>query len=267
MTIVPTGTPVIDAPEARRRMRSGEWVSTTSGIAPGVAQANLVILPRELAYDFLLFCMRNPKPCPVLDVTDPGSPVPQFAAPGADLRTDLPRYRVYRHGELVDEPLSIERYWSDDLVAFLLGCSFTFEHVMLESGMSLRHMECGCTVPMYKTSIACRPAGVFHGPMVVSMRPIPGGEVSRAVQISSRFPAVHGAPVHVGAPAAIGIQDLDTPDWGDPVPVREDEVPVFWACGVTPQAVAMAARPPLMITHSPGHMFITDIPIHSLAAL
>jgi uncharacterized protein YcsI (UPF0317 family) len=258
---------VMSAREARTQMREGRWTTTTSGIVPGVAQANLVVLPRDLAYDFLLFCMRNPQPCPVLDVTDSGSPVPVIAAPDADLRTDLPRYRVYRHGELVDEPLSIESYWSDDLVGFLLGCSFTFEHVMLESGMTLRHLECGCTVPMYKTSIACRPAGVFHGPMVVSMRPIAGGEVARAVQISSRFPAVHGAPVHIGVPEAIGIADLDRPDWGDPVPVHDDEVPVFWACGVTPQAVAMAARPPLMITHSPGHMFITDIPIPSLAAL
>jgi uncharacterized protein YcsI (UPF0317 family) len=258
---------MMSAREARTQMREGRWTTTTSGIVPGVAQANLVVLPRDLAYDFLLFCTRNPQPCPVLDVTDSGSPVPVIAAPDADLRTDLPRYRVYRHGELVDEPLSIESYWSDDLVGFLLGCSFTFEHVMLESGMTLRHLECGCTVPMYKTSIACRPAGVFHGPMVVSMRPIAGGEVARAVQISSRFPAVHGAPVHIGVSEAIGIADLDRPDWGDPVPVHDDEVPVFWACGVTPQAVAMAARPPLMITHSPGHMFITDIPIPSLAAL
>ncbi len=267
MTTINAGATPTNANDARMRMRQQEWTATTSGIAPGVAQANLVVLPRELAYDFLLFCMRNPKPCPILDVTDPGSPIPAVAAPAADLRTDLPRYRVYRHGELVDEPLSIESYWSDDLVGFLLGCSFTFEHVMLESGMSLRHLDCGCTVPMYRTSIACRPAGLFHGPMVVSMRPVAGRDVARAVQISSRFPAVHGAPVHVGPPAAIGIDRLDRPDWGDAVPVHDDEVPMFWACGVTPQAVAMAARPPLMITHAPGHMFITDIPIPSLAAI
>ncbi len=254
------------AREARTRMRQGEWSTSTAGIAPGVAQANLVVLPRDLAYDFLLFCMRNPQPCPVLDVTDHGSPVPRRAAPEADLRTDLPRYRVYRYGELVDEPLSIESYWTDDLVVFLLGCSFTFEHVMLEAGLGLRHLECGCMVSMYRTSIQCRPAGVFHGPMVVSMRPIPGNQVPKAVQISSRFPAVHGAPVQVGAPEAIGIADIASPDWGDPVPIYPGELPVFWACGVTPQAVAMAAKPPLMITHAPGHMFVTDIPILSLAA-
>jgi uncharacterized protein YcsI (UPF0317 family) len=266
MTTAQAPIAAMSAREARARMRQGEWSTSTPGIAPGVAQANLVVLPRDLAYDFLLFCMRNPQPCPVLDVTDPGSPVPQRAAPEADLRTDLPRYRVYRHGELVDEPLSIESYWTDDLVGFLLGCSFTFEHVMLEAGLGLRHLECGCMVSMYRTSIQCRPAGVFHGPMVVSMRPIPGNQVAKAVQISSRFPAVHGAPVQVGAPEAIGIADIASPDWGDPVPIYPGELPVFWACGVTPQAVAMAAKPPLMITHAPGHMFVTDIPIPSLAA-
>jgi uncharacterized protein YcsI (UPF0317 family) len=259
--------PVLLTPaEAREHMRAGRWTSITAGLAPGYAQANLAILPRELTYDFLLFCVRNPKPCPLLDVTDPGSPVPRLAAPDADLRTDLPRYRVYRDGELVDEPTSIEDYWRDDLVAFLLGCSFTFEHGMLEAGIPLRHIECGCGVPVFRTNVPCRPAGVFHGPLVVSMRPIPAHLVAAAVQISGRYPAVHGAPVHVGAPEALGIRDLDHPDWGDPVPVGEGEVPVFWACGVTPQAVAMEARPPLMITHAPGHMFLTDIPIASLAA-
>jgi uncharacterized protein YcsI (UPF0317 family) len=254
------------ARDVRVRMRRGDWSATTSGIAPEVAQANLVVLPSELAYDFLLFCMRNPQPCPVLDVTDPGSPVPAIAAPDADLRTDLPRYRVFRHGELVDEPLSIESYWTGDLVAFLLGCSFTFEHVMLQAGIVLRSLECGLTVPIFRTSIQCRPAGVFHGPMVVSMRPILGAQVAKAVQISTRFPTMHGAPVQIGAPEAIGITDVGSPDWGDPVPILSGEVPVFWACGVTPQAVAMAAKPPLMITHAPGHMFVTDIPIASLAA-
>src|SRR5690349_18991879 len=174
--------------EARARMRRGEWTSITSGIAPGFAQANLVILPRDLAYDFLLFCTRNPKPCPLLDVTEAGSPVPRFAAPDADLRTDLPRFRVYRHGELVDEPMSIVSYWSDDLVAFLLGCSFTFEHGLRDAGIPLRHLECGCNVPMYRTNLECRPAGVFHGPLVVSMRPIPAGMAAKAVQISGRYP-------------------------------------------------------------------------------
>jgi uncharacterized protein YcsI (UPF0317 family) len=256
----------LSAAEARMLMRTGKWNGITPGAAPGYAQANLAILPRELAYDFLLFCVRNPKPCPLLDVTDAGSPVPRVAAPGADLRFDLPRYRVYRHGELVDEPLSIEGYWSNDLVAFLLGCSFTFEHGLRDAGIPLRHLQCGGNVPMYRTTVECRPAGIFHGPLVVSMRPIPAALVATAVQISGRYPSVHGAPVHVGAPDALGIQSLDRPDWGDPAPIHNGEIPVFWACGVTPQAVAMAVRPELMITHAPGHMFVTDIPIPSLAA-
>jgi uncharacterized protein YcsI (UPF0317 family) len=247
-------------------IRAGQWSGYTAGFAPGFAQANLAILPRALAYDFLLFCVRNPKPCPILDVTDAGSPVPRLAAPGADLRTDLPGYRVFRDGEIVDEPHSIERYWSDDLVAFLLGCSFTFEHDLLAAGIPLRHIECGCNAAMYRTNIACQPSGVFHGPVVVSMRPIPAHLVAAAVRISGKYPSVHGAPVHIGAPEALGISDLDNPDWGEPMPLRPGEVPVFWACGVTPQAIAMEARPSLMITHAPGHMFLTDIPIASLAA-
>jgi uncharacterized protein YcsI (UPF0317 family) len=237
--------------EARTRMRDGRWTGVTAGLAPGFGQANLVILPRELAYDFLLFCVRNPKPCPVLDVTDAGSPIPRLAAPDADLRTDLPRYRVYRGGELVDEPLSIEGYWSDDLVAFLLGCSFTFEHGLIEAGVPVRHLECGCNVAMFRTNITCQPSGIFNGPLVVSMRPIPAPLVAKAVQISGRYPSVHGSPVQIGSPNTLGIADLGKPDWGDPVPMRDGEVPVFWACGVTPQAVAMQARPPLMITHAP----------------
>jgi uncharacterized protein YcsI (UPF0317 family) len=252
--------------EARAMMRDGRWTAVTAGLAPGFAQANLAILPRDLAYDFLLFCVRNPKPCPVLEVTDAGSPVPRLAAPEADLRTDLPRYRVYRDGELVDELASIERYWSDDLVSFLLGCSFTFEHGLIEAGIPMRHIECGCNVSMFRTNVACQPAGIFSGSLVVSMRPIPAPLVGKAVQISGRYPSVHGAPVQIGAPEILGIADLGNPDWGDPVPILDGEVPVFWACGVTPQAVAMQARPPLMITHAPGHMFVTDIPIAGLAA-
>ena len=253
------------AATARERARRGELTGVTAGLAPGYAQANLAIVPHELAYDFLLFCVRNPKPCPLLDVTDPGSPVPRYAAPHADLRTDLPRYRVYRDGELIAEPVSIERYWTDDLVAFLLGFSFTFEQGLLDAGIPLRHHECGSNVAMYRTNVPCRPAGRFHGPLVVSMRPIPAHLVALAVQVSGRYPAVHGAPVHVGAPAALGIRDLDNPDWGDVLPIDDGDVPVFWACGVTPQAVAMSARPPLMITHAPGCMFVTDIPIAQLA--
>jgi uncharacterized protein YcsI (UPF0317 family) len=203
--------------------------------------------------------MRNPKPCPVLDVTEPGSPVPRMAAPAADLRTDLPKYRIYRRGELVEETTDIRSHWAEDLVAFLLGCSFTFEQALLANGIPVRHIEENCNVPMYRTSIPCVPAGRFKGPMVVSMRPIPEKQVVRAVQVTSRFPAVHGAPVQIGNPEAIGIRDLSRPDFGDPVTIREGEVPVFWACGVTPQAVAMEVKPDLMITHAPGHMFITDL--------
>jgi uncharacterized protein YcsI (UPF0317 family) len=248
-----------DGIEARHAIRNGEWRRPTAGLAPGYAQGNLVVLPREHAYDFLLFCQRNPKPCPVLEVTDTGSYVPALTAPGADLRTDLPVYRLYRDGELVEECANIAHLWREDLVSFLLGCSFTFEAALLAAGLSIRHIECGCNVPMYRTSIPCTPAGIFHGPMVVTMRPFPAKDVVKAVQITARYPAVHGAPVHIGDPAAIGIADLAMPDYGDSVPIEDGDVPVFWACGVTPQAVAIAAKIPFMITHAPGYMFVTDL--------
>jgi len=225
----------------------------------GYVQANLVVVPKELAFDFLLFCQRNPKPCPLLDVTEPGDPEPRGVARGADLRTDLPRYRVYRDGQVVEEPTDLKNWWRDDLVAFLLGCSFTFENALLQAGLPLRHLEQGRNVPMYRTNIACRPAGVFRGPMVVSMRPMTPAQAIRATQVCSRFPRAHGAPVHWGDPSAIGIQDIYRPNFGDMVEIRPSEVPVFWACGVTPQAVAMEVKPPLMITHQPGCMFVTDL--------
>jgi uncharacterized protein YcsI (UPF0317 family) len=245
--------------EVRRLARAGELTGPTPGLALGYVQANLVVVPRELAFDFLLFCQRNPKPCPLLDVTEPGSPEPAFVAPGADLRTDLPRYRVYRHGELVEEPIDLKAWWRPDSVAFLLGCSFTFESALLQAGVPLRHIEQGRNVPMYRTNIPCRPAGAFRGPLVVSMRPLTPAQAVTATRVCSRFPRAHGAPVHFGDPAAIGVRDLGRPDFGDPVAVRPGEVPVFWACGVTPQAVAMEARPPLLLTHKPGHMFVTDL--------
>ncbi len=245
--------------EVRHRARIGELTGPTPGLALGHVQANLVVVPRDLAFDFLLFCQRNPKPCPLLDVTEPGSPEPRLVAPGADLRTDVPRYRVYRHGEPTDEPRDLNGLWREDLVGFLLGCSFTFENALLQAGLPVRHLDAGCNVSMYRTNIACRPAGVFRGPMVVSMRPMTPAQAVRAVQVCSRFPRAHGAPVHLGDPAAIGVRDLARPDFGDPVEVRPGEIPVFWACGVTPQAVAMEARPPLLITHKPGHMFVTDL--------
>jgi uncharacterized protein YcsI (UPF0317 family) len=245
--------------EVRQQIRCGAWTGPTCGLAPGYVQANLAVVPRELAFDFLLFCTRNPRPCPLLDVTEPGSFEPRHVAPGADLRVDLPRYRVYRHGELVDEPDDLGPIWQDDFVAFLLGCSFTFENALVQAGLPVRHLEMGCNVPMYRTNIACVPAGRFAGPMTVSMRPMTPAQAVRAVQVCSRFPRAHGAPVHVGDPASIGIRDLGKPDFGDPVEMRPGEIPVFWFCGVTPQTVAMQARPPLFITHKPGHMFVTDL--------
>jgi len=245
--------------EIRALIRRGEWTRPTAGLAVGYAQANLVVLPGQAADDFLIFCQRNPKPCPLLEVTKVGLPHPVRLASGADLRTDLPRYRVYRQGQLAERVLEVAACWRDDLVAFLLGCSFTFEASLLAAGIPVRHLEKGCNVPMYVTNLECMPAGRFYGPMVVSMRPIPHFLVDKAVEVTACYSAVHGAPVHIGDPAAIGIADLKRPDFGEAVPVYDGEVPVFWACGVTPQVIARQAQPALMITHEPGHMFITDL--------
>ena len=227
----------------------------TAGLAPGYTQANLIAVPRDWAYDMLLFSQRNPKPCPVLDVTDPGSPR-TVLAPDADLRTNIPRYRVWHDGTLTAEPTDATPHWRDDLVAFLIGCSFTFESALFAAGVPLRH---GRNVPMYVTNRQCRPAGRLHGPMVVSLRMIPAALVDTAVRVTALMPAVHGAPVHVGDPSALGITDLTTPDFGDPPVSEAGDVPMFWACGVTPQAVLMTSRPPFAITHAPGHMFVTDV--------
>jgi uncharacterized protein YcsI (UPF0317 family) len=251
--------------EIRADIRAGHISGVTAGLGPGYTQANLAALPRDQAYDFLLFCQRNPRPCPLLEVTDVGAVEPVGVAPGADLRADVPRYRIYRDGVLVDETTDATQYWRDDLVAFLIGCSFTFEWALLEAGVPLRHIEQGRNVAMWRTSIPCRPAGIFHGRMVVSMRPIPASLVARAATASARFPGAHGAPIHVGDPSAIGIHDLELPDWGDAQEFEPGDMPVFWACGVTPQAVALASKTPFMITHSPGHMFLTDVPNSALA--
>jgi uncharacterized protein YcsI (UPF0317 family) len=256
-----------DGATVRRMARSGEYTGITSGLAPGYVQANLVVVPRALAFDFLLFCQRNPRPCPVLDVTDPGCSEPARVAPGADVRTDIPRYRVWRYGELIEEPTDIRHLWRDDLVAFLLGCSFTFENALAQAGLPVRHVEQGSNVPMFRTNIACASAGAFRGPMVVSMRPMTPPQAEQAKAICARMPLAHGAPVHVGTPGDIGIRDVDKPDFGDPVEIRSGEVPVFWACGVTPQAVAMQARPPLLLTHAPGHMFVSDLRDEDLDSL
>ena len=245
--------------EVRAACRRGELTSPTPGLALGYVQANLVILPKDWAFDFLLFCQRNPKPCPLLDVTEPGDPEPKFVAPGADLRTDLPAYRVWREGALEGETDNVLRYWRDDLVSFVIGCSFTFENALLDAGVPVRHIERNVNVTMYRTNVACRPAGRFSGPLVVSMRPLTPGQAVKATRICSRFPRAHGAPVHFGDPAAIGIRDIAKPDFGDAVEIRAGEIPVFWACGVTPQAAVSHAKPPFAITHKPGHMFLTDL--------
>ncbi|WP_205622874.1 putative hydro-lyase [Sciscionella marina] len=253
----------MESAAVRARFRAG-LRCPSAGFAPGYAQANLVVVPAGYAYDVLLFAQRNPKPCPVLDVTDAGSPHTVLAE-DADLRTDLPAYRVWRSGELIAEPDDIREYWSADLVAFLIGCSFTFEAPLLAEGIEIRHLRAGTNVPMYRTDRRCRAAGRLAGPLVVSMRPLPAGRVADAVRISGRYRSVHGAPVHIGAPEALGIADLSAPDFGDPVEIRPGEVPVFWACGVTPQSAIMASRPPFAITHAPGHMFVTDVPEHHYA--
>jgi uncharacterized protein YcsI (UPF0317 family) len=241
---------------ARARIREG-LAGPTAGVAAGRTQANLIAVPADWAYDVLLFCTRNPQPCPVLDVTDAGSWTTVLAE-GADLRTDLPRYRVWRDGELVDEPTDVRAYWREDLVSFLIGCSFTFEWALARAGVPIRHVEQGRNVPMYVTTRPCRPAGRLRGPLVVSMRPVPPEHLAAAVRESRRFPAVHGGPVHCGDPSVLGIGDLGRPDFGDPVEYSPDDVPVFWACGVTPQAAVAASRPPFAITHAPGRMFLTD---------
>ena len=263
---MPVDTAVSLAYQARLDARAGRLTGPTANLAPGNVQANLAILPRELAADFLRFCQRNPKPCPVLAVSEPGDPSLADLGHDIDIRSDIPRYRVWHDGELVAEPTDVRDIWRDDLVSFLIGCSFSFEEAMLDNGLPVRHIEQGCNVPMYRTNIATRAAGPFSGPLVVSMRPLNAADAIRAVQVTSRFPSVHGAPVHLGDPALIGIQDIGRPDYGDPVEIKPGEMPVFWACGVTPQSVVAATRPPFCITHAPGHMLVTDLINSRLAA-
>ncbi|WP_218574626.1 putative hydro-lyase [Reyranella sp. CPCC 100927] len=252
---------------ARLKIRRGEHRLPTAGLAPGYVQGNLAILPKALAADFHRFCHLNPKPCPLLAASEPGDPrLPSLGA-DLDIRTDIPRYRVWRNGELVEEVDDLKKVWRDDLVAFVLGCSFSFEEALIENGLDLRHISCGTNVPMYRTSIQTAPAGPFHGRMVVSMRPFRPADAIRAVQVTSRFPSVHGAPVHLGKPEMIGINDIAKPDYGDAVPVHDDELPVFWACGVTPQSVIATVKPEFSITHAPGYMLVTDLLNARLAVL
>lgn len=251
---------------ARSNIRAGRWTGHTSGLADAHVQGNVVILPQTLAHDFLLFCQRNPKPCPLLAVSQPGDPTLSQLGADLDIRTDVPRYRVWRDGEVVDEPSDITELWTDDLVTFVIGCSFSFEQALLDAGLPLRHVEQGRNVAMYRTNIQTTPAGPFNGPLVVSMRPLRAADAIEAVQVTGRYPKVHGAPVHIGDPALIGITDIAQPDYGDSVDVLANELPVFWACGVTPQAALKQARPPFCITHAPGAMLITDLLNHQLAS-
>lgn len=247
------------AARLRSEIRAGRHTGPTAGLAAGWVQANVVILPAAAAGDFADFCRKNARACPLLDQITAGDPHPP-TTPGADLRTDVPRYRVFRDG-VADrvEPTDIQALWRDDLVAFLIGCSFTFEHALAAAGLPPRHLEAGSNVPMYRTALACRPAGRFAGPLVVSMRPYRPEEIDRVVAVTSRFPRMHGGPIHIGDPGLLGIADLARPDFGDPVEIRAGEVPLFWACGVTPQLALAGAGCELAITHSPGCMFVTDL--------
>jgi uncharacterized protein YcsI (UPF0317 family) len=251
----------------RASIRAGEHVGNTSGLAPGFVQCNIVILPADWASDFLGFCQRNPKPCPLVASSPaPGDPgLPELG--DIDIRTDVPSYRVFREGQLQEETGDIKGLWRDDLVTFALGCSFSFEEALTADGLEVRNIAEGVNVPMYRTNIDCVPSGPFKGKMVVSMRPFLAADAIRAIQICTRFPSVHGAPVHLGNPALIGIGDIARPDYGNPVSIRDHELPVFWACGVTPQVALEQAQPPLCITHSPGCMLITDLPNSKLAVL
>ena len=258
-----------DDPQAvRRAARSGRLTTHTGALAPGFVQANLAILPQAYAFDFLTFCQRNPKPCPLLAISDPGEPTLPELAGDLDVRTDVPSYRVFRDGEAFEDVPDIRHLWQDDLVTFAIGCSHSFEAAIQEAGLTIRHIERGEIVPMYLTGVETRPAGPFRGPLVVSMRPFSPADAIRAIQVTSRFPDVHGAPVHIGHPHLIGIADVTRPDFGPAgAEVEADELPLFWACGVTPQAALRAARPPLCITHTPGHMLVTDRRNASLAVL
>lgn len=251
----------------RKDVRAGAHRGNTSGFCPGYVQGNVVILPSDWAAEFLQFCQFNPKPCPLIGLSEKGNPLLPDLGRDLDIRTDLPRYRIFRDGAVVDEVTEIKGFWSDDFVTFVLGCSFSFEEALTADGLVVRNVVEGVNVPMYRTTIPCRSAGRFSGDMVVSMRPFLAADAIRAIQISTRFPSVHGAPIHLGDPSLIGIDDIHCPDFGDQVTIANDEIPVFWACGVTPQVALEQAKPPFCITHSPGCMLVTDIPNSQLAIL
>lgn len=245
--------------EFRKKVRNNEYQKPTAGMCPGYAQTNLIFLPWEDAYDFLLFAQRNPKPIPILEVTEVGSRELQTLGNDIDVATDFPKYRIYRNGKMIDEYLSVVDFWREDLVSFLIGCSFSFEDLLVDAGIEIRHITEKANVPMFNTNIPLKQAGKFSGNMVVSMRPIKSSQIATAVNVTNRLLGVHGAPIKIGNPAEIGICDLANPDYGDAVTINENEIPVFWACGVTPQAAVMASKPKFAITHSPGHMLITNV--------
>ncbi len=251
----------------RSQARQGLLTGNTSGMAPGYGQGNLVILPRAWAEDFYGYCQANPTPCPLIGMTEPGSPLVPMLGADVDLRTDLPRYRIWRDGVLVEECTDISAHWQDDFVGFVLGCSLSFEYALEQAGLRVRHVDEGKIVPMFRTSIPTHPVGAFHGPMVVSMRPYTPDEARIAYEVCGRLPGAHGAPVHMGDPAAIGIADVNRPDEGEPTVIRPGEVPIFWGCGVTPQAAAILAKPSLCITHAPGHMLIGDVRVEDLSLI
>jgi uncharacterized protein YcsI (UPF0317 family) len=254
-----------DPREVRRQIRTGQYRGHTGALAKGFVQANLAIMPLDYAEDFLRFCQRNPKPCPLLAMSEPGDPRLPELAEDLDIRTDLPSYRVFRDGEYDGDVVSIEDLWRDDFVVFALGCSFSFEEPLVDAGLRLRHWEDGSVCPMFLTDIDCAPAGRFHSKLVVSMRPFNPADAIKAVQITSRYPRVHGAPVHLGMPELIGVEDIGRAWQGDDPKLTADQMPVFWACGVTPQVAVRSARPPLAITHTPAHMLVTDVRNASLA--
>jgi len=245
----------------REKVRTGGFTKPTNGVCPGFLQCNLVVLPQgPVAFDFLLFCQRNPKACPLIEVCDVGSPNPNGVAPGADLRTDLPKYSIYRNGKLYEEVTDVTDYWPQDSVAFLIGCSFSYDGALMNAGIQLKSAQQGKNVPMYKTNLKCRSSGSLNGNMVVSMKPIPALQISKHIEITSKYAHAHGGPVAVGSASAIGINDINMPQWGESINVGHDEVPVFHACGVTPQSVLVDSKVPFAITHSAGYMFVTDLP-------
>ena len=257
---------ISDSQAARLAIRRGEFRAPTAGLAPGYVQGNLAILPQAYAADFLLFCTRNPKPCPLIGVSEPGNPAMPALGADLDIRTDIPQYSLFENGEHAGDLDDLSAVWRDDFVTFAIGCSFSFEAALVEAGIPMRHIEQSKNVAMYRTNIATQAAGPFGGPLVVSMRPMSAAHAIRAIQITSRFPGVHGAPVHFGNPREIGIADIDRPDYGDVMEIKPGEVPVFWACGVTPQSAIRAARPAISITHKPGCMLITDLRNSALAS-